>query len=128
MSQIVKSFLGVMFIITLTVFGIGITSGMISMNGAKQTVNNVAAEIGNSNFNVEVINTAINNANSKYNGTGEGISITLYNEGMAPVTHTAGDVTDEEVTDATTAKVTLKYKYQIIKMGGSIHSIDAYIK
>lgn len=59
MSQIVKGFLGIFFIVLLAVSGLSISVSMLNASNAKTFKANMITEIENSNFNYDVINDCV---------------------------------------------------------------------
>jgi len=127
MNQAIKVFVDLVLILTLIFLGVSITAGMAEVSTAKQTVNNAVVEIENSNFNKDVINSAISEINAKYNDTDEGVTVTVFeDDGSGASSHTGADVTDENIDNAVRVKVSLNYRYHVMTGDGTLHNYSSY--
>lgn len=107
MSQVIKSFMGMFFLLALLLLGVGILSAQTDVSDALDYKADIIAELENSNYNAEVINACIRQANEN----GYSIEIKTFAPGNQTVSYTTPDAAD--TTKVVMAEVKLKYVYRI---------------
>lgn len=98
MSQIIKGFLGIFFIVLLVVSGLSISVSMLNAANAKTFKANMITEIENSNFNYEVINECLGQGEEQ----GYEIEMTIYTEDIETGERNTENITDGSVNSADT--------------------------
>lgn len=128
MEEIPKTFVGIVTIVCLLIIGLGNISGQVTISQAKSTVNDMVTEFENSNYNADVVNTAITNALSNYNKEDEGVKVVIYQTDGSTSTHTAANVEVEDVANASMAKITLWYRYSVVRGTSKLYTVSDYAK
>lgn len=121
MSQIVKAFSGIFFLLLLLFLGIGIVSAQMDVEKAKDYKSDIVMEIENSNYSVSVLNACIEQAKAN----GYDIAITVYQENGVANTYAEANVTNTK--GAYLAEILLTYHYGIGILNTSTeHSIRGF--
>lgn len=121
MSQIVKAFSGIFFLLLLLFLGIGIVSAQMDVEKAKDYKSDIVMEIENSNYSVSVLNACIEQAKAN----GYDIAITVYQENGVANTYAEANVMNTE--GAYLAEILLTYHYGIGILNTSTeHSIRGF--
>lgn len=107
MSQVIKSFMGMFFILLLLLLGVGVISAQMDVSDAISYKSDLVAQLENSNYSPEVINGCIEQAVQN----GYEISIKTFTEGGSVKVYTTPSAGD--TTDVVMAEVVLTYPYQI---------------
>lgn len=109
MSQIVKVFTGILFLMLLTMLGSGIIGTQLESSNARAYRQSVAAEIENSNFCKEVMMACISQA------ARDGYELTLYvyQTGEECIQMNEENEAQIEVADIEMVEVLLNYDYSI---------------
>lgn len=107
MSQIIKSFMGLFFVLIILFLGVGIISAQMDVSHALDYKSDLVAQLENSNYSPQVINGCIEQALQN----GYGISIKTFTEGGSVKTYTSPSASDTR--DVVMAEVVLTYPYQI---------------
>jgi len=107
MNQVVKSFLGIFFLLVLLFTGVGIISAQIHVSAALDYKSAVVTQLENSNYSPAVMNACITQATE----SGYTLEIRTFSMGNAVQTYTAANVTD--TSDVIMAEVILNYPYEI---------------
>lgn len=107
MSQIVKMFMGIFFLLMLSFLGIGIISAQLEVIQAQDYKADVIAELENSNYSPSVINACITQAEE----CGYNIAVKLYKKGQEAILYTQPQVT--ETKEVQMAEVIVSYPYSI---------------
>lgn len=124
MSQIIKAFTGVFFLLLFVMLGSGIISAQLESARAREYKDAVVAEIENSGFNPNVMNSCIRQAGAD----GYQLKITVYQEGEQAVEiNHAGETTASQFRNVTMAEVVLHYEYKIAFLNySSSRSVRGY--
>ncbi len=107
MSQVIKSFTGVFFMLLVLLLGTGVLSAQMDASNALSYKADLVAELENSNFSPQVLNGCIQQAIDN----GYKISVKTFTRGGAArvyITPSAGDTRDVVM-----AEVVLTYPYRI---------------
>lgn len=107
MSQVIKSFMGMFFLLALLLLGVGILSAQTDVSDALDFKSDIIVELENSNYNAEVLNACIQQANEN----GYSIEIKTYAPGNEVVSYTSPNAAD--TTGVVMAEVKLTYLYRI---------------
>lgn len=107
MSQIIKAFMGIFFLMMLLLLGVGILSAQMDVADALDYKSDMIAEIENSNYSPKVLNACIRQAMDN----GYSVEIKTYTPEKSTVTYTRPNVTD--TTDVVMAEVIITYPYRI---------------
>ena len=107
MSQVIKSFLGVFFLLSMLLLGIGILSAQTDVADALDYKADIIAELENSNYNAKVMEACIRQAKE----SGYEVEITTYTPEKQTAVYTTDNVSD--TTDVVMAEVKLTYPYRI---------------
>ncbi len=107
MSQVLKAFMGMFFLLALLLLGVGILSAQTDVSDALDYKADIIAELENSNYNAEVLNACIRQANEN----GYSLEITTYAQENRVVSYTAPNAVD--TTEVVMAEVKLTYPYRI---------------
>ena len=109
MSQVIKAFTGVFFLMLLTLLGSGIVSAQLDSAYARDYKEAVVAEIENSGFCESVMNACITQARED----GYELTMTVYQSGEKPIvveSKVDGDIMAENVE---MVEILLNYDYSI---------------
>ena len=109
MSQVIKAFTGVFFLMLLTLLGSGIVSAQLDSAYARDYKEAVVAEIENSGFCESVMNACITQARED----GYELTMTVYQSGEEPIvvgSKVDGDIMAENVE---MVEILLNYDYSI---------------
>ena len=109
MSQVIKAFTGVFFLMLLTLLGSGIVSAQLDSAYARDYKEAVVAEIENSGFCESVMNACITQARED----GYELTMTIYQSGEEPIvvgSKVDGDIMAENVE---MVEILLNYDYSI---------------
>lgn len=107
MSQAIKAFMGVFFLLMLLLLGVGILSAQMDVSDALNYKSDMIAEIENSNYSPAVLNACIRQATDN----GYTVEIKTYAPQKGTVTYTEPNVKD--TTDVVMAEIILTYPYRI---------------
>lgn len=107
MSQVIKSFTGVFFLLLVVLLGTGILSAQMDASNAISYKADLVVELENSNYSAQVMNGCIAQAIEN----GYGICIKTYTEGGSVCVYTTPSAGD--TTDVVMAEVVLTYPYRI---------------
>lgn len=107
MNQVVKSFLGIFFLLVLIFTGVGIISAQINVSAALDYKSAVVTQLENSNYSPTVMNACIQQAAD----SGYVLEIRTFVKGKSMQVYTSPNVTD--TSDVTMAEVILNYPYKI---------------
>ena len=109
MSQVIKAFTGIFFLMLLTLLGSGIVSAQLDSAYARDYKEAVVAEIENSGFCESVMNACITQARED----GYELTMTVYQSGEKPIvvgSKVDGDIMAENVE---MVEILLNYDYSI---------------
>lgn len=109
MSQVIKAFTGVFFLMLLTLLGSGIVSAQLDSAYARDYKEAVVAEIENSGFCESVMNACLTQARED----GYELTMTIYQSGEEPIvvgSKVDGDIMAENVE---MVEILLNYDYSI---------------
>lgn len=107
MSQILKAFLGMFFIMVLLFLGMGIVSAQMEVSDALDYKSDIVAELENSNYSPQVINACIRQAIAN----GYSIEVKTFVPGQSAKTYTQPNASD--TTGVVMAEIKLTYSYSI---------------
>lgn len=107
MSQVLKTFMGVFFMLLVLLLGTGVLSAQMDASNAISYKSDLVAELENSNYSPRVINGCIEQAIE----SGYEISIKTYKKGGAVQVYTSPCAGDTR--DVVMAEVILTYPYRI---------------
>lgn len=107
MSQVIKAFLGLFFMISLILLGSGILAAQMDVSDALDYKADIIAELENSNFNSDVLNACIRQAQEN----GYKLEVKTFSEGGASVCYTDPSAVDTK--NVVMAEVKLTYPYRI---------------
>ena len=108
MSQIIKTFLSLFFLLFFVVTGVGCISAGADIEHAKAFKTDVVADLENSNYNADVMNACIQSASNN----GYELNIVAYDKSGSTRTYQTGQLASD-TQNIYAACVTLKYKYHI---------------
>ena len=125
MSQIMKAFLGMFFILFLTAVSTGILSAYMQVVDAQDMHARMVDEVENSNFYPEVLKDCF----AKAAEAGCRLSVTLYRENRAERVCTSSSMIPSQTQDVESAKLELTFPFQVAFFGiRSEHTIWAYAR
>lgn len=113
MEQVIKTYLGIFLMMLLSTVGIGIVAAEAQICQARNFKSDVVVELENSNYNREVINACIKQADE----LGYQLQVNLYEDSGAVTVCENGNVPPVEK-EVTMAEVILHYAYRM----GPFHS------
>lgn len=123
MSQVVKSFMGMFFILMILLLGAGILSAQVNVANAQDYKADVIAELENSNYSPNVLNGCIRQAVEN----GYSIKIKTYAPGKTTASYTTPSVVD--TSGVVMAEVKLSYPYRIGFLNSETwHQIRGYAR
>ncbi len=125
MSQIMKAFLGVFFLLFLTATSGGILSAFMVVMDAQDMHARMIDETENSNFYPEVLKECFAQAER----SGYELSMTLYRENQALVRCTGEETVPEQTEDVDSAKLELTFPFTVPFLGiRTEHTLCAYAR
>ena len=125
MSQIMKAFLGLFFILFMMVTSVGILSAYMLVIDAQDMHARMVDEVENSNFYPEVLKECFEWADK----AGYQLSITLYHENREEQVCTDSSMVPSKTDDVDSARLDLMFPFQVRFFGiESEHTIWAYAR
>ena len=123
MSQILKTFTGVFFLLLLVFLGTGILTAQMDVSTAISCKADTITKLENSNYNADVLNACIADAIRQ----GYEIEIVTYTEGRRIVRYQTPTASD--TADVVMAEVRLTYPYRIAFLNSvTKHQIRGYAR
>ena len=122
MSHIIDTMLAVFMLVLVMLFGTSIVQAQVSISEVKDCKEEIAAELKCSNYNPNVINECIRQAQANRFT----ITITLYRGNKGTVTYTSANASGAYA-DVSTAEIKIGYHYSLTCFGESrMHYIRGF--
>ena len=123
MSQVFKVFMGVFFLVLLLLTGVGIISAQLDVTAALDYKADIVTELENSNYNPQVINACIEQAQEN----GYQLEIRTFVSGGASTSYVSPNASDTK--DVVMAEVILTYPYRMIFLETFLeHQVRGYAR
>lgn len=113
MSQIIKTFLGIYFILLMAVTSVGILTAYMTVLNAQDLQARIVDELENSHYAVPVIRAEYEEARK----AGCALSVTLYYESGRTVAATNASLIPGSTEDVCMARVELTFPFQVACLG-----------